>query len=95
MLIRLDNKSVVNTDYIVTLGVGSVEGQTGHHVVAQLISGQMTPLFMYDTKDAAEAKIDLLIKDHNLHHMTVDNTLHVKTEASACGGSRNGPLPPG
>jgi len=73
MYLKLDDKRTVNTDYIITLGVGQLKEQDGHRVLAQLINGQMMSLYLFDSKVAAEAKLDLLIKDHNLNHMKVHN----------------------
>ena len=77
MLLNLQDKRAVNTDYFITVGVGSIKETTGHHVIATLINGQLMSLFNYDNKDAAEAKLEILIKDHNLHHMKIHNDVKV------------------
>lgn len=73
MLLDLQDGRFVNTEYFITVGVGSIKDQPGHHVIATLINGQLMSLFMHDIKGAAEAKLELIAKNHNLHHMIVDN----------------------
>lgn len=71
MLLNLQDGRYVNTDYFISVGVGTVQDQQGHHVIATLINGQLVSLYMFDSKDAAQAKLELLAKDHNLHHMKI------------------------
>ncbi len=74
MLLNLQDERYVNTDYFISVGVGTVQDQAGHHVIATLINGQLMSLFMFDSKDAAKAKLELLAKEHNLHHMQLHNS---------------------
>lgn len=81
MYLKLDDKRVINSDYLITLGVSEVKDSGGHHVVGQMINGEKISLFMYDTKDAAKTKLEMLTKDHNLHHTEVHGKIN-------CGSNR-------